>query len=118
MVLSCPSFLAAVTRAFMPPQAATEEQVAQSVVLPDAELAAVDEPLELHPAASRIDPTAALAAAIAFDARKVRPSHAAPRGKGALAILARQVGILANHVEREVAGLLITAVRLVAICTH
>ena len=61
------------------------------------ELAAVDEPLELHPAASRIDPTAALAAAIAFDARKVRPSHAAPRGKGALGILARQVVILANQ---------------------
>src|ERR1700722_8733090 len=41
-----------------------------------------------------------------------------PVGKGTLGILARQVGILANHVEREVAGFLITAVRLVAICTH
>jgi len=66
----------------MPPQAVTEEQVAQSVVLPDAEPDAVDELLELHPAASRIDPTAAVAATIAFDARKVRPSHAAPRGAG------------------------------------
>jgi hypothetical protein len=34
-----------------------------------------------QPATSKIDPTAAiLMAAVALDARKVRPSHAAPRG--------------------------------------
>ena len=32
----------------------------------------------LHPAASNIEPTAAAAATIAFDARKVKPSHAGP----------------------------------------
>ena len=36
----------------------------------------------LQPAASRIDPTAAAAATIAFDARKMKPSHAAPRARG------------------------------------
>lgn len=36
-----------------------------------------------HPATSKIDPTAAmLMAMVAFDARKVRPSHAAPGGPG------------------------------------
>jgi len=54
-----------------------------------------------HPATSRIEPTAAtLVATIALDARKVRPSHAGPQGDQgrAIGILARQVGILADHV--------------------
>jgi len=36
----------------------------------------------LQPAASRIEPTAAAAATIAFDARKMKPSHAAPSTRG------------------------------------
>jgi hypothetical protein len=68
----------------MPPPAAADVAVDQSVVLaaePVLPLAAVLlEELELHPAASKIDPTAAAVATIAFDARKVEPSHAAPRG--------------------------------------
>jgi hypothetical protein len=79
----------------MPPPAVADVAVDQSVVVP-AELlapAAADElavaaaaalleelELLLHPAASMIDPTAAAVATIAFDARKVKPSHAAPRG--------------------------------------
>ena len=78
----------------MPPPAAADVAVDQSVVVP-AELlapaaagelavaaaAAVLEELELllHPAASMIDPTAAAVATIAFDARKVKPSRARPR---------------------------------------
>jgi hypothetical protein len=79
----------------MPPPAATDVAVDQSVVVP-AELlvpAAADElavaaaaaelvelELLLQPAASMIDPTAAAVATIAFDARKVKPSHARPQG--------------------------------------
>jgi hypothetical protein len=62
--------------------------VDQSVVLAAPVLLAVLPPLaavlleelELHPAASKIDPTAAAVATIAFDARKVKPSHASPQG--------------------------------------
>jgi hypothetical protein len=71
----------------MPPPAATEVAVDQSVVLAAPVLLAVLplaaellEELELHPAASKIDPTAAAVATIAFDARKVEPSHASPQG--------------------------------------
>jgi hypothetical protein len=68
----------------MPPPAAAEVAVDQSVVLaaePVLPLAAeLLEELELHPAASKIDPTAAAVATIAFDARKVEPSHASPQG--------------------------------------
>jgi len=49
-----------------------------------AELPAAAELLEelelLHPAASKIDPTAAADATIAFDARKVKPSPCRPPG--------------------------------------
>ncbi len=40
----------------------------------------LEEPELLQPAASKTDPIAAAAAAIAFDARKVKPSHARPQG--------------------------------------
>jgi hypothetical protein len=76
----------------MPPPAAAEVAVAQFVELAAeplllAELPATGaellEELELlQPAASKIDPTAAAVATIAFDARKVKPSHAAPRARG------------------------------------
>jgi hypothetical protein len=68
----------------MPPQEAAEVQVAQFVVLAVEPPLAAAELLELllQPAASRMDPTAAADATIAFDARKVKPSHAAPRGTG------------------------------------
>lgn len=105
----------------MPPQAVMLAQVAQStlaaaVAVLELEVVAVLEltgvlellllELLLQPATSRIEPIAAtLVATIALDARKVRPSHAGPQGvQGAcLGILARQVGILADHVERKVA---------------
>ena len=48
--------------------------------LPAAAAVALEELELLHPAASIIDPTAAAVATIAFDARKVKPSHARPRG--------------------------------------
>jgi hypothetical protein len=66
----------------MPPQADTEAHVAQfaepeplAEELPPAaalvvELAELDEVELLQPAASKMDPTAATAATIAFDARK------------------------------------------------
>ena len=58
----------------LPPAAAEDE-------LPAAAAAGVLEELELlQPAASMIDPTAAAVATIAFDARKVKPSHARPQG--------------------------------------
>jgi hypothetical protein len=74
----------------MPPQAASESQVFQSTLAAAVlELVAVLELLGVvvelllelleQPATSKIDPTAAtLVATIALDARKVRPSHAAP----------------------------------------
>jgi hypothetical protein len=68
----------------MPPPEAAEVAVAQSVELAlpllavPAAAALLVEPELLHPAASRIDPTAAAAATIAFDARKVNPPVPAP----------------------------------------
>jgi hypothetical protein len=92
----------------MPPPAVADVAVAQSAEepaeplalapaeeeLPAAAAAAVVEELELlQPAASMIEPTAAAVATIAFDARKVKPSHARPQGyRGtSVCILARQV---------------------------
>jgi hypothetical protein len=74
----------------MPPPEAAEVAVDQSVELPELEpLLAVPAAVALlvelelaQPAASKIDPTAAAAATIAFDARKMKPSHAAPRERG------------------------------------
>ena len=74
----------------MPPPAEADVAVAQFVELAAepllllAELPAAAELLEelelLHPAASKIDPTAAADATIAFDARKVKPSPCRPPG--------------------------------------
>jgi hypothetical protein len=65
----------------MPPPAEADVTVDQSLELA-AEPLLLAEPLEelelLHPAASRIDPTAATDATIAFDARKVKPSPCRP----------------------------------------
>src|ERR1700722_17737829 len=98
----------------MPPPAAADVAVAQFVELAAeplllAELPAAAELLEelelLHPAASKIDPTAAADATIAFDARKVNPPHAGPGSTGAsVGILAKQVAILHKEVERKVTG--------------
>jgi hypothetical protein len=96
----------------MPPPAAAEVAVAQFVelsaepVLAALPEAAVElEALEPQPAASRIDPTAATDATIAFDARKIRTLPCRPWGTGAsVGILARQVAILAKRVERKVTG--------------
>jgi hypothetical protein len=95
MTFSCPSFLAAAMRPFMPPKAAAEVAVLASTdaVLPDAVLLLappvaaaallleLDE-LLLQPAASKMDPTAAAVATIALDARKVKPSPCRPWGMG------------------------------------
>jgi hypothetical protein len=88
----------------MPPKAAAEVAVLAStaavllVAVPLAPAAALVELDELlQPAASKMEPTAAAVATIALDARKVKPSPAAPRVWGELGILARQVVILANH---------------------
>ena len=70
--------------------------VAVLLLLAAAELEELDELLQ--PAASKIEPTAAAVATIALDARKVKPSPAAPGVWGELGILARQVIILANRV--------------------
>ena len=114
MTLSWPSFLAAAMRLFMPPKAAAEVAVlaltAAVLLLAVAEpllLAAPAEVLEeldelAQPAASKMEPTAAAVATIALDARKVKPSPAAPRVWGDLGILARQVVILTNQPERKV----------------
>jgi len=74
------------------PAAAEEElaPVAAGVLLVELEL--------LHPAASRIDPTAAAAATIAFDARKVTLPCSPGLSRTSVGILARQVSILANAV--------------------
>lgn len=74
----------------MPPPEAADVAVDQSVVLAAVPLLAVPaaaalvlEELELlHPAASRIDPTVAAAATIAFDARKVKTLPCSPQGCG------------------------------------
>jgi hypothetical protein len=100
----------------MPPPAVAEVAVAQFVELaappplllaelPDAAAELLEELELLHPAASRIDPTAATDATIAFDARKVKPSPCRPWSTGAsVGILARQVVILTKRVERKVTG--------------
>jgi hypothetical protein len=83
--------LAAAISAFIPPPAVADGAVDQSVELlelppaaedepPAAAAVALEEPELPQPAASNIDPTAAAAATIAFDARKVKPSHARPQG--------------------------------------
>ena len=81
------------------------ELAAPPLLLPDAAAELLEELELLHPAASRIDPTAATDATIAFDARKVKPSPCRPWSTGAnVGILARQVAILAKRVERKVTG--------------
>ncbi len=85
MTFSCPSFLAAAMRPFMPPKAAAEVAVLASTAavlaleVPPAELAAgvVLEELE-QPAARRMEPTAATLATIALDARKINPPMLPP----------------------------------------
>jgi len=109
-------------RPFMPPKAAAEVAVLAStaaVLALEVPLAAVPVELELEqPAARRMEPTAAAVATIALDARKINPPML-PQGYGAgLGILARQVAILANQLEREVSRRLTSAVRLIAICDH
>ena len=88
MTFSCPSFFAAATRAFIPPKAAADVAVAALAEppepLPDAALLLeLLDPL-LQPAASRMLPSAAVAAMIALVARKIssicnpgrsRPGH-------------------------------------------
>jgi hypothetical protein len=86
MTFSCPSFSAAATRPLMPPKAAAEVAVLASTdaALPVAVLpllaAELLEELDelLQPAASKMEPTAAAVATITLDARKVKPSPAAP----------------------------------------
>ena len=126
MTFSWPSFLAAAMRPFMPPKAAAEVAVLASTAavlaleVPPAELLAAGAELEEleQPAARRMEPTAATVATIALDARKINPPML-PQGYGAgLGILARQVAILANQLEREVSRRLTSAVRLIAICDH
>jgi hypothetical protein len=84
----------------MPPKAAAEVAVLAStdavLLLAAAELLEELDEL-LQPAASKMEPTAAAVATIALDARKVKPSPAAPGVWGELGILARQVIILANQ---------------------
>ncbi|HEX4093662.1 MAG TPA: hypothetical protein VHZ33_33510 [Trebonia sp.] len=116
----------------MPPKAAAEVAVLglTAAVLALAELLAeplagalagaelLEELEELQPAARRMEPTAATLATIALDARKINPPML-PQGYGAgLGILARQVVILANQLERKVSARLTSAVRLIAICDH
>jgi hypothetical protein len=69
----------------MPPPPAADVAVDQSAEaaaepLPPAAAGVLEELELLQPAASMIDPTAAAVATIAFDARKVKPSHARPQG--------------------------------------
>jgi hypothetical protein len=92
------------------------EPLAGALALAGAEL--LEELEELQPAARRMEPTAATLATIALDARKINPPML-PQGYGAgLGILARQVVILANQLERKVSARLTSAVRLIAICDH
>jgi hypothetical protein len=112
----------------MPPKAAAEVAVLASTAaavaleVPPAALLAGAELLELEelaqPAARRMEPTAATLATIALDARKVNPPMLPPGFGTGLGILARQVVILANQLERKVAQRLTSAVRLIAICNH
>ena len=68
--------------------------------LPDAAAELLEElELLLHPAASKIDPTVAAVATIAFDARKVKTLPCRPGEMGAsLGILARQVHMVATEI--------------------
>ena len=84
--------------------------------LPAAAAELLEELEELQPAARSMEPTAAAVATIALDARKIKPSPAAPGVWGDLSILARQVIILTNYLERKVYKRLTSAVRLIAIC--
>ena len=63
MTFSCPSFLAAATRPFIPPNAATEVAVASALVLELEELEPFDELLP-HPAANSTPPTVMAAATV------------------------------------------------------
>jgi len=69
-------------------------------VLPEAAAELLEElELLLHPAASKIDPTVAAVATIAFDARKVKTLPCRPGEMGAsLGILARQVHMVATEI--------------------
>ena len=130
MTFSWPSFFAAAMRPFMPPKAAAEVAVLASTAAVLALEVALDELLagalagaelleeleELQPAARRMEPTAATLATIALDARKINPPMLPPGFGAGLGILARQVVILANQLERKVARRLTSAVRLIAIC--
>jgi hypothetical protein len=104
----------------MPPQAESEPHVAKFVVLAALELALalaaaeLLELLELQPATSTMLPTAAQAATIVLVARKVNPPMPPLMGAN-LVSLARQVHIVANDLERKVAGQWLAAVRLIAI---
>ena len=89
MTLSCPSALAAATRASMPPMAA-----ADLAVLPAGRVL-FDEPELVHPAASRIDPAAAAAVTIAFDARKVTLPCLPGDNGASMGILANPAGSIA-----------------------
>jgi hypothetical protein len=116
----------------MPPKAAAEVAVLASTaavlaleVLLDELLAGalagaelLEELEELQPAARRMEPTAATLATIALDARKINPPMLPPGFGAGLGILARQVVILANQLERKVAWRLTSAVRLIAICDY
>jgi hypothetical protein len=98
----------------MPPKAAAEVAVLASTEAaglpeeptPDA-VELPEEPELLQPAASKIEPTAAAAATIAFDARKCNLPLPALKGysRAGLSVLARQVSILINQGKRMVAGL-------------
>jgi hypothetical protein len=99
--LSVPSFLAAVTRAFIPPKALAEAAVAADVVVPPPEPLLLDELLP-HPAAKTRLPIAAVPA-IAYLPRKI-PSHAQAFGGRKPSILARSGHIMARQVDRKVAN--------------
>ena len=125
MTFRWPSFSAAETRPLMPPKAAAEVAVLASTdaalalaVLPAAGAVLVELDELAQPAARRMEPTAATLATIALDARKVNPPILPPGYGAGLGILARQVVILANQLERKVSRRLTSAVRLIAICNH
>ena len=93
MTFSCPSFLASLTSAVMPPQAEAESHVVKFaalalLVLPLPLVPADEELLELpellHPAASTTVPIAATVATIALLLRKVVPPMPPPGGKRTL----------------------------------
>ncbi len=80
MTLSWPSFLAAATRPFIPPNAATDVAVAAVVLLPLLAPPPLLDELLPHPAANMTLPAAATAA-IAYVPRKV-PSRARAGWRG------------------------------------